>query len=97
MTDINFAVYEEKDRDKYGRIVRRLYPVKQWGKTKVVIVTLPRTAWERNGGLKYLVNNWQHPSYIDGISQGEAQGKIVYTKTIAQARAVAHQMIGQGL
>ena len=86
-------VYEEKDRDKYGRTVRRLYPVSQWGRTKVVIVTLPKVAVERNGGLKYLVNNWQIADRWEGgrcVNRDEA---ITYVRTLKQARDLAVSLI----
>lgn len=82
------GIIERTEKDKYGRTVRHLST--EPFRTKVVIVRMPKGYIERYGKAQsYLVNDWQHPAWIDGVSQGEEQGKLVNAPTLAAARAIA--------
>ena len=84
-------IIEYKERDDYGRAV---YHQVAEGR-HVVIVVLPKVWVEANPGKgRYLVNNWDHPVWIDGAHQGEAEGKLVYCHRLNEARAVAAGMLG---
>jgi hypothetical protein len=84
---------EQKQRDKYGRTVYHVSEAAKPFHTLVVIVSLPRVYREAHPGQNYLVNDWQHPAWLDGVAQGEAEGKITYVRTLAQARALAASKI----
>lgn len=94
----NYAaeIMQDTRRDKYGRTVHHmsLNSEGQVRNTRVVIVRMPKVYIERYGkDQTFLINNWQHPQYIDGVVQDEATGKIVYAKTIKQAIEIAVEMI----
>lgn len=89
------TVYESLERDDYGRPVRHYYSTYQWGRTKVVAVTLPKCAWERNGGLKYLVNNWQIADIWEGGRCVNRDEQITYVRTLKEARALAVSLIAE--
>ena len=93
---VEIVIYESKERGKRGGTVRHFGTSKEI-RTKVVVGTMHRVYREAYPGRNYIVNNWQHPTWIDGVAQGEAQGKIVYTRTLNEARAIARQMVAQGL
>lgn len=65
---------------------------------RVIVARSNKHFIERYGKDKtYLVNNWQHPAWIDGVAQGEAQGKITYVRTLKEARALADRLVREGV
>jgi hypothetical protein len=88
------TIIERTERDKYGRTVRHLSSSDQPWNTLVVIVRMPKVYIEKYGkNQAYLVNDWQHPTIIDGKYQNEPEGKLTRVATLAQARAVAAHKI----
>lgn len=75
----------------------RAFGTKMWD-ARVVVARSNKHYIEKYGKDKtYLVNDWQHPAWIGNVSQGEAEGKITYVRTLKEAREIAIRKVRAGV